>query len=215
MESLRTRGIVLRLYRWHETSFVVVWLTRDFGKLKTVAKGARRPKSPMRGALDLFFCDELQFLRSAKSELHILQEAALIEPFARIRSDLRAFHAASYFLALTDAMTALENPAPDLFVLLEDFLGALNRGQTSRALVFAFEFRLLRSLGFGAKIESLPLPRGTTAMLGHLLDDPLPQLARLKISPVQAGQINALGRDLFSPYLRAWPPQRKLVIGDS
>ncbi len=212
MESLRTRGIVLRLHRWHETSYIVTWLTSDYGKLKTVAKGARRPKSLMRGALDLFFCDELQFLRSAKSELHILQEAAVAEPFARIRADLPAFHAASYFVALTDAMTEVDSPVRESYQLLEEFLGALNRGETSIELVYSFEFRLLRALGFGARIEKLLLPRGTKALLSHLIEDSSLKLSRLKMSPAQTSQLDGLSRELFSSNLRQWPTQRELAL---
>lgn len=215
VQSCRTRAILLRLRRWHETSFILTWLTRDFGKLKTLAKGARRPKSLMRGALDLFFCDEILFLRSGKSELHLLQEAAVVESFPRIRGNLRAFHAASYFTVLCDQMTAPEHPAPELYGLLEEFLAALNGGEASAALVRAFEFRLLRALGLGARVEQLGLPRGSAALLRHLIEQPLAQLERLKISVAQAQELDERAAGLFGPYLRQWPEARALALGES
>ena len=48
-------GIILRTRPLTETSLIVHWLTADHGRLSTVAKGAKRPKSPFRGKLDLFF----------------------------------------------------------------------------------------------------------------------------------------------------------------
>ncbi|HXA44461.1 MAG TPA: recombination protein O N-terminal domain-containing protein, partial [Candidatus Angelobacter sp.] len=48
-------GIILRTRPLTETSLIVHWLTPDLGRLATVAKGARRPKSPFAGRLDLFY----------------------------------------------------------------------------------------------------------------------------------------------------------------
>jgi DNA repair protein RecO (recombination protein O) len=50
----KAHGIVIRLTKLTETSLIVHWCTREAGLLKTVAKGARRPKSPFAGKLDLF-----------------------------------------------------------------------------------------------------------------------------------------------------------------
>ena len=58
METERAEAIVLRVQPVTESSLLVLWFTREFGKLKTLAKGARRPKSPMRGRLDLFYQDQ-------------------------------------------------------------------------------------------------------------------------------------------------------------
>ena len=48
-------GWVLRKRLLTETSLIVHWLTAEQGRVATVAKGARRPKSPYRGKLDLFY----------------------------------------------------------------------------------------------------------------------------------------------------------------
>src|SRR5258706_432091 len=50
----RAQGIALRVYPLTETSLIIRWLTREIGRISTVAKGARRAKSPFRGKLDLF-----------------------------------------------------------------------------------------------------------------------------------------------------------------
>ena len=63
-------GIILRTRPLTETSLIVHWLTPDFGRLATVAKGARRPKSPFAGQLDLFYAADFSFSRSRSSDLH-------------------------------------------------------------------------------------------------------------------------------------------------
>jgi len=65
MSIERSRGVVLRIRPLTETSLIVHWLTADCGRLATVAKGARRAKSPFRGKLDLFYEAELSFQRAA------------------------------------------------------------------------------------------------------------------------------------------------------
>ena len=47
-------AILMRKIRFSDTTLIVEWLTEDFGRLKTIAKGALRPKSTFAGKLDLF-----------------------------------------------------------------------------------------------------------------------------------------------------------------
>jgi len=69
----RATGLILRLRPLTETSLIVNWLTAEGGRIATVAKGARRPKSPFRGKLDLFYEADFSLLRSRRSDLHILR----------------------------------------------------------------------------------------------------------------------------------------------
>ena len=88
----RSIGVILRVRPLTETSLIVHWLTPDLGRVATVAKGARRPKSPFRGKLDLFYEADFSFQRSRRSELHNLREVVLREthrPFAS-RTGIRA-----------------------------------------------------------------------------------------------------------------------------
>src|SRR3954467_13489483 len=97
-----TQGIVLRTYPLTETSLIVHWLTPDLGRIATVAKGARRPKSTFRGKLDLFYFADFSFARSAKSELHNLREVVLRDTHAALRKDFTRLQQASYAVALIE-----------------------------------------------------------------------------------------------------------------
>ena len=79
-----TAAILLRKTKLTESSLIISWFTQDHGRIKTVAKGARQPKSRFAGQLDLFFDCEIQFARSRKSELHILREVVLRNPRAPV-----------------------------------------------------------------------------------------------------------------------------------
>jgi len=76
-----TEAILIRKRNFRDTSLIVSWCTESFGCVQTVAKGARRPKSPFAGKLDLFFEAEISVVRSRKSDLHTLAEVVLKNPF--------------------------------------------------------------------------------------------------------------------------------------
>src|SRR5216683_912002 len=101
----RTTGLILRTRPLTETSLIIHWLTPDFGRLATVAKGARRPKSPFAGKLDLFYLADFSFQRSRRSELHNLREVSLRELHAALRQDLGRLQQACYATALVEQST--------------------------------------------------------------------------------------------------------------
>src|SRR6476620_4885880 len=89
-------GIVLRTRPLSDTSLIVQWLTPTLGRISTVAKGARRPQSPFRGKLDLFYLADFSFARSRRSELHTLREVSVRDTRKAIRQDYQLLQQASY-----------------------------------------------------------------------------------------------------------------------
>ena len=185
-----TSGIVLRTSDWSETSLIVTWFTRDFGKLRTVAKGAHRPKSPFRGKLDLLYLDDLVFVPSRHGNLHTLSECYVENPFPRIRERLDAFTAASYCCELVDIATEPEGPVPPLFNLLSESLAAMDAARPSPLFIARFELLTLDALGFRPDVEQLPMDPGTRRIMSDLLDNK-PGLARLRPTAAQHRQIES------------------------
>ncbi|MEI8316224.1 MAG: DNA repair protein RecO, partial [Verrucomicrobiota bacterium] len=147
METERAEAIVLRVQPVTESSLLVLWFTREFGKLKTLAKGARRPKSPMRGRIDLFYQTEISFLRSRRSDLHLLNECFLANPHPALRTSVPVLTAASHVCELVDAVTAVEDAHPDLFALLADMLTSLEKSLTTAQLIW-MELQVLAATGW-------------------------------------------------------------------
>src|SRR5437867_255276 len=143
----RAQGIVLRVYPLTETSLIIRWLTREVGRISTVAKGARRAKSPLRGKLDLFYRADFIFGRSRRSELHTLREVSLRETHPFLRKELGRLQQASYCSALIEQATESATPIPAIFDLLADFLNHLNAESLAPHTVFALEIKLLNELG--------------------------------------------------------------------
>lgn len=142
-------GIVLQSRPLTESSLVVHWLTLDQGRVATVAKGARRPKSPFLGKLDLFHEVEIAFVRSRRSELHTLREAVIRHTFAPIRKDIDLLRQAAYAAQLMQTAAEPDTPAPELYPLLRWFLERLHTAGSAPWHAMRLEWRLLECLGYG------------------------------------------------------------------
>jgi DNA repair protein RecO (recombination protein O) len=158
-------GIILRVRPLTETSLIIHWLTPGIGRVATVAKGARRPKSPFAGKLDLFYEAQFSFYRSRRSELHTLREVVLTDAHGGLRRHIEAVAQAAYFAVLIEAGTETETPVPDLFHLLGRFVGMLEKDPKNPLLFFAFEWQVLKLLGFEPKLETIRLSSAGRAVL--------------------------------------------------
>ena len=151
-----TAAILLRKTKLTETSLIITWFTEAHGKIKTVAKGARQPKSRFAGVLDLFFDCEISFARSRKSELHQLREVVLRNPHEGLRRDYRRVALGAYFVELIELVTETDHPAPELHDLLQRAFGHLNEKPASLRALLHFESELTRLLGIQGQENVTP-----------------------------------------------------------
>jgi DNA repair protein RecO (recombination protein O) len=164
----RATGIILRTYPLTETSLIVHWLTAEHGRIATAAKGARRPKSPFRGALDLFYFASFTFQRSRRSDLHALREVTLAHTFDSLRRNLASLAQATYFAALIEQTSETDTPIPELFDLFHSVLQHLQAEPPSVQTVFAFELKLLRQSGLAPTEQLENAKPASRKMLTHL-----------------------------------------------
>jgi len=145
-------GILIRLTRLTETSLIVTWCTEEHGLIKTVAKGARRPKSKFTGKLDLFYSADLDWVKNKndKSELHHLHDVAVRDYRQELRKNYNKLQLASYFTKLIENVAEKDSPIPDLYNLLERGLNYLSDKQANKKAMLHFESQLAELLGLGA-----------------------------------------------------------------
>jgi DNA repair protein RecO (recombination protein O) len=144
-ESLN--GILLRKIRFSETSLIVTWFSDRFGKIKTIAKGALRPKTAFLGKLDLFFECDLSISLSARSEIHTLREVAIRSSFDGIRKNYLKTSVAAYFIELVEKATELDHPVPQIYGLLVRAFGFLDQAMPDARTIPFFESELCNSIG--------------------------------------------------------------------
>jgi len=140
-----TEAIVIRLTRLTETSLIVHWFTEAHGLVKTVAKGARRAKSPFAGQLDLFFGGEITLIPSRRGELHSLREVAIRQWREGLRRNYTSTLLAAYCCELLE--TAVEPEHPELHDLLKRALDHLDVTPPSLRALRHYETELARLLG--------------------------------------------------------------------
>jgi DNA repair protein RecO (recombination protein O) len=162
MES--TRAILLRKRKLSDTSLIVSWCTESLGCVDTVARGARRAKTPFAGKLDLFYEAEIALAFSRKSNLHTLTEVVLRNPFAGIRTNFLRTQAASYFVELVELCTEAEHHEPQLFELLQRAFGYLDANDANARALSHFETELARITG----VHSRSMQGKAASALGNL-----------------------------------------------
>ena len=148
MSSEKSTAIVLRVIDFSETSCVVTLMTRDFGKITALAKGARRRKSPFEAALDVLAICRVVFLHKKNQSLDLLTEAKLDRRFRAGAHDLERLYAAYYVTELLSGLTDEGDPHTALYDLAEDTICQLDTEETSpAALLLQFELGTLSILG--------------------------------------------------------------------
>jgi len=144
---MKARGTLVKITALTESSLIVHWCTPDHGIVKTVARGARRSKSPFAGKLDLFFRCEIEAAEARRGDLHTLRELSVEKPRLGLRRSYVETLAASYFVKLVTRVAEPETPLPEIADLLERGLDYLEENEADTRALFHFEKQLATILG--------------------------------------------------------------------
>jgi DNA repair protein RecO (recombination protein O) len=147
--------ICLRKVEYSETSQVLTLLSRQYGIVRAMAKGAhRRTKagsSRFDGGIDLLDIGQAVFTHDSARELDQLTEWKLIEGHPQMRRSLRGMYLGLYALELICMFFEEHDPHPDLFDALLNLLKELP-GNRAEEFFLAFELVLLATAGFAPQL---------------------------------------------------------------
>ncbi len=143
---------MLRTYKLGEADRIVVFLTRDRGKKRGVAKGARRPRSRFTGSLEPLTEVKVAYFEKERRELVGLNYAETQRSPMAMGSvtsgvDPDAFGYVSYFAELLDEWAQDADADERLYRLGASMLDALGAGAPGESLARYFEYWLLRLQG--------------------------------------------------------------------
>ena len=144
--TYKTEAIVLKRINLGEADSIITLYTPNLGKIRAVAKGARRLKSKLGGHLDLLTRSAL--LLAYGQNLHIITQSQTIESFIPLRSDLNRIGCAFYMAELVDQFTAEQVENYPIYKLLNDDLLWLCEARNSELVLRHFELKLLDYLGY-------------------------------------------------------------------
>lgn len=205
-------GLVLRTRPLTETSLIVHWLTPEFGRLATVAKGARRPKSPFRGKLDLFYLDKFSFSRSRASELHPLREVEVLETHSFLRQEIAYLQQAAYCVGLIEQATETETPLASIFEIVQGFLQALSGGPPRPQFILGVELKLLVELGLEPDLAQTELSGGAKALIQNLESADWSGISRLRLNPAQLKELRQFLHGFLIFHLGRLPKGRDAAL---
>jgi DNA repair protein RecO (recombination protein O) len=145
--SFRVSAVVLRHKDWGEADQLLTLYTRELGKVRAVAKGARKVTSRKAGHLQPFTQVTLQLSRGR--DLLIVTQAETINAFLAIGADLLKTGYASYVIELLDRFTYDDDGGhSSTFKLLVETLDRLEKESDAWLAVRYYEMRLLDYVGF-------------------------------------------------------------------
>lgn len=158
--DIRTKAFVLRRTNFGETDRIINFLTEN-GVVAAIAKGVRKEKSKLAGAVELFCLSEVTFHQSLNNKLCILTSAKMLEAYSNIVYDLGKLELASLVMKKI-GVHAENSSGPEYFELLKQILKALNDGLSSELIETWFWFNFAKTNG-----EQVNLIKDTE---GHNLD---------------------------------------------
>ncbi|MCY3914973.1 MAG: DNA repair protein RecO [Chloroflexi bacterium] len=156
--QFRTQAIILSRRDFGEADRLLTLFTPGRGKIRAIAKGARKPSAKLSGHVELFSRSDCLIHRGRN--LDILTQAELIEPYLGLREDLARGAYANYVAELLDRFTADEEEAgAALFTLLHQTLERIAQAADPRLAARYFELQLLDLVGFRPELSECVISR--------------------------------------------------------
>jgi DNA repair protein RecO (recombination protein O) len=139
-------ALILRTYKLGESDRIVVFLTRDRGKKRGVAKNARQSRRRFGGALEPLTCGRVGYMERERHDLVSLNYVEVLRsPLSAL--DGEALGYVSYFAELIDEWAPEADPNETLFRLGASMVEAIAAGVPIEPLARYFEYWLLRLQG--------------------------------------------------------------------
>jgi DNA repair protein RecO (recombination protein O) len=147
MSTEQTDAIVLRLVPFSETSLIVTFYTRDLGRISAIAKGARRPKSPFEGGLDILSVCRIVAICKSSDTLELLTEAKLQRRFRAAQKSLVRLYCGYYVAEMLRLWTDDGASSEELYELTLRTIQAIDGDGDALMAVVRFELSAMRILG--------------------------------------------------------------------
>jgi hypothetical protein len=191
-------ALILRTYKLSEADRIVVFLTRDRGKKRGVAKGARRPRSRFTGALEPLTEVHLAYFEKERRELVGINYAEVVRSPLTLAAG-EALGYVGYFAELLDEWAQEADADERLYRLGASMVEALAVGAPAEPLARYFEYWLLRLQGVYP--ESGTLSDEALAFLAAARDLPPKRAAELPAGRGALRELEDVHRTLIAMHL--------------
>ena len=179
----KLEGIVLRRQEVRETSVMLSLFTRSLGKVHGLVKGVRGARAAVPWYLEPLTLQSMVLYERRRSSWALISSCDLVDPFDAVRRDFVRTAYGSYALDLTDGLTGVGDPHPEIFDLLLSVLRALGGPNDPSLILRWMELHLLRQTGHLPELSRLPLSPRVRALLQELLQRSRPEELPREESP--------------------------------
>jgi len=153
VKQLLTQTIVLARTEYGEADRILTLLTADYGKLRLMARGVRKPKSKLAGGIELFSISDITFI-NGRGEIGTLISARLIRHYGNIVKKIDRVQLGYDLIKVLHKSTE-DEPEPEYFTLLEQAFIALDQPDIAVELIrFWFSAQLLRLAGHSPNLQT-------------------------------------------------------------
>lgn len=166
MSIQRTHGVVLRSRKIRESSKIVLFFTRDLGKISAIAKGSLRPKSKFGGSLELFTRCAIILYTKQDRNLHTLSHAEILASYDNLKKDVVKLAYGGVVGELVEKFCPNEEPNRSIYELLARTLGEIDAAQRDQleVIVSMYELKFLELIGYAPQLD-------VCVRCGHTADD--------------------------------------------
>jgi DNA repair protein RecO (recombination protein O) len=153
MPLRKTQAVVIGRMALGESDRLATFYTREFGKVRGVARAARRPRSRFGSSLELFTQGQLLFFETERSDLARIDAFDILRPFQAVREDLAALAGGAWMVECLGRLSADRDPNAALYGLLVRALRALEGRVSPRRAAFCFTARAVDLLGHRLRLD--------------------------------------------------------------
>jgi len=172
---IETEAIVLNSLKLGEADKLVTFYSHKFGKIKAVAKGARKLKNKYGSSLEPFTYGRLVIYDKNSRVLYRLFQSDIIESFQKIRADYDKIVFTSHFSICVESLTPEGDPSSSIFNLFLSLLTYLKSEKVSSGIIHLFKVKLLGYSGYEflldkcVKCQARDLGTQLSPMLGGMV----------------------------------------------
>ena len=153
MPQITIPALVLRRADYSDYDRMVTLFSPEMGRVDCIARGCRRPKSPLINAVEPFTRGEYQLYE--RRGRYSMEQCQITEDYYALRTDYDRLLHGAYWLKLLDAAVVADTPARDLFIMTLRALAHLNWGEMPPAMVtMAFEMHFMALNGLQPRMDA-------------------------------------------------------------
>jgi DNA repair protein RecO (recombination protein O) len=154
MPSKAVEAIILQVKPFGEADLIIDFFSSEWGRLRGIAKGARKSKKRFVHCLEPLNWVRLTFFEKQNDSLVRIDQGDLIHPFPGIRKDYKKWGQAAYFCEMVKELFAVGDINLSVFELIRESLHVLEQGKGDQEVFGIFQIRLLKLAGYALYLTS-------------------------------------------------------------